>query len=104
MAAGDPPKKRKGPSPNIGLQQRIPVKQLVYTPKCVVSTLAIFGAVCLTVGIICIIIESTVTAYPASGPYVYFDPVNFKGEEKRCPCAANDYLRAEDRPGGAVPS
>ena len=101
MAANDlPMKRRKGPSPNIGLQQRLPVKQLVYTPKCVVLTLAFFGVLCLAVGIICILIESTVTAYPASGPYVYFDPTDVAGRTSNppssCPCAAGDYCEGQE--------
>jgi len=78
-------RKRKGPSPNIGLQQRIPLKQLVYTPKCVTLTLIVFGVICITVGIICVAIEATVTAWPTSGPYTYFG-----GNEMRCPCTEND--------------
>jgi len=91
-------RKRKGPSPNIGLQQRIPLKQLVYTPKCVTLTLIVLGIICITVGIICVLIEATVTAYPASGPYTYFDWEKYgknAGGQMRCPCAENDYCEGQ---------
>ena len=98
MAADDTKRKRKGPSPNIGLQQRVPVKQLVYTPKCVTLTLLVFGAICVIIGIICTMIEATVTTYPASGPYIYFEKTRTPAYlqttgwslEKVQSCGAND--------------
>jgi hypothetical protein len=57
MGDDEPAKTRKGPSPNIGLQQRMPVKQLVYTPKCVILTFVIFGIIFIIIGIICALLQ-----------------------------------------------
>jgi len=86
-------RKRKGPSPNILLQQRIPVKQLVYTPKCVAVTLLILGITCLAIGISCRAIEGSVSEYPPGGPYTYFDKkllLAKDGVKKSCPCTDHD--------------
>jgi hypothetical protein len=53
--------KVKGPSTNKYLQQKNPVRQLVFTHKCVIFTLLIVGISFLSIGIACAVIESTVT-------------------------------------------
>jgi hypothetical protein len=97
-------RKRKGPSPNIALQQRLPVYQLVYTPKCVTLTFIVFGILLIVIGLICVSFEATVKAWPPSGPYTYFDrnlydpaEASKGGVTKVCPCAPGDSCPQQGR-------
>ena len=72
--------KQRGPSKNALIQQTIPVRQLVFTTSCVISSLLVISVICFIIGGACFASDGQVQEFS----FVYFDP-----SHQNCPDVAS---------------
>ena len=74
--------KPTGPTTNSFIQQTIPVQQLVYTSKCVLTSFFAIAVVCFTLGVVCYTYSGAVKQYS----FTYSD----NSTKITCPDVSND--------------